>query len=234
MKPVREVVTREIIDDLWGAGYTILPRRRHADPFFVSPEMIPQGRAYQWMHLIHDKDMYSGRGWAAVPASRHDGYFMPAGFIGDIEVNGLGLFEKPKFEVDAERKEQINAAYKLTDDWMKKWSGELSGESALFGEVKIGETSIKLGDGIFDVEQAQYIDGKTKTIETTTAIPRDMVPYIDQIFEERDRLSREAIKAYGIDKSLSKLPTLSALVLPAAINNIRQRIIEETKSGQTS
>src|SRR6267142_5671283 len=105
MKLVREIISRDIIDDLWGAGYTILPRRRHADPFHVPVEMVPQGRSYQWMHLIHDKFHFIGSrgdyslGWSPVPASRHDGYFLPAGYIGDIEVNGLGLFEKPKFEV---------------------------------------------------------------------------------------------------------------------------------------
>ena len=114
MKPVREVVSREIIDDLWGAGYTILPRNRHPDPFYVPPEIVPSTRSYQWWHLVHDKVLY-GNGWAPVPASRHDGYFMPAGFVGDIEVSGLGLFEKPKFEVDAERQANIQKAQDAGD-----------------------------------------------------------------------------------------------------------------------
>src|ERR1700743_1103749 len=106
MQPVREVVHRDVIEDLWSAGYTILPRARHPDPFFVPPELVPQGRAYQWWHLVPDKVFFRREagaepsGWAPVPASRHDGYFMPAGHVGDIEVNGLGLFEKSQFEVD--------------------------------------------------------------------------------------------------------------------------------------
>ncbi len=136
MKPIREVVSRDIIEDLWGAGYTILPRKRHADPFFVPPELIPQGRSYQWMHLIHDRAWFDGTGWAAVPASRHDGYYMPAGHIGDIEVNGLGLFEKPKFEVDADKAAQNAAARKQVDDWKQKWGGQFAGEVSIDGKTE--------------------------------------------------------------------------------------------------
>jgi hypothetical protein len=240
MKLVREVVSRDIIEDLWGAGYTILPRRRHTDPFHVPDDMVPQGRAYQWMHLIHDKALFeSGKGaipnaWAPVPASRHDGYFMPAGHIGNIEVNGLGLFEKPKFEVDAERASQVAAAHKQVDDWKAKWGGQFSGEVSTNGE----KTFI----------------GETKTIEDTTAIPHDMVPYIAQIFEERDRLQKLAQSAICDDvrgaevgaiqdeyyarmqlvPDAPKWPTLNAAILPVAIKNVRKRITEEAASGQAS
>lgn len=230
MKRVRDIVDREIIDDLWGAGYTILPRRRHIDPFFVPPEIIPQGRAYQWMHIVHDK-AWICNGWAAVSASRHDGYFMPAGFVGDIEVNGLGLFEKPKFEVEHERTMSAAAAHKAVDDWGGKWGSQFSGETVVSGE--------------------RAVIGETRTIEDTTKIPRDMVPYIAQIFEERDRLGRiaaqclqygtgvsevdAAVEAYKNavenDANLSKWPAMNALVLPKAIANIRKRITEEATHG---
>lgn len=243
MKPVREVVSREVIDDLWGAGYTILPRARHPDPFFVPTEMVPATRSYQWMHLIHDKALFAwsdgtyGLGWSPVPASRHDGYFMPAGHIGDIEVSGLGLFEKPKFEVDAERAKQVDDAHKQVDDWKAKWGGEFSGEVSVGGD----RTEI----------------GATKTIENTTAIPRDMVPYIAQIFEERDYISKcyadesarsdqhwsTLLMAAISDKFQSfmrdnpdapKWPTLNAIILPYAIENIRKRNTEEAKNAQAS
>lgn len=208
MKPVRDIINREIIDDLWGAGYTILPRNRNPDPFNVPPEIIPQGRAYQWMHLVHDK-AWIMNGWAAVSASRHDGYFMPAGFVGDIEVNGLGLFEKPKFEVEADKAAQTAAAHKQVDDWKERWGGQFSGETVVSGE----RTEI----------------GPTKTIEDTTKIPRDMVPYIAQIFEERDRLAKHHLddvelergtigKAFRLvmnaNPSAEKWPTLHAILLP--------------------
>lgn len=224
MKPVRDIISREVIDDLWGAGYTILPRKRHPDPFNVPQETVPQGRSYQWMHLVHDKWHYAGHnntGWARVPASRHDGYFMPAGFVGDIEVNGLGLFEKPKFEVDADKAAQTAAAHKMVDDWKERWGGQFSGETVISGE----RTEI----------------GDTKTIEDTTKIPRDMVPYIAQIFEERDRLAKVSAEVFdngGTDEFIPKFveairddperpkwPLLHSLVLPTAIANVRDRIL---------
>lgn len=230
MKPVRDIISREVIDDLWGAGYTILPRNRNPDPFNVPAEIIPQGRAYQWMHLVHDQ-AWIKNGWAAVPSSRHDGYFMPAGFVGDIEVNGLGLFEKPKFEVERDQAVQTAAAHKQTDDWKERWGSQFSGETVVGGE----RTEI----------------GATKTIEDTAKIPRDMVPYIAQIFEERDRLGRiaaeclqsgtgdsdidAAVSAYKDavenNANLSKWPAMNALVLPKAIENIRKRITEEASHG---
>jgi hypothetical protein len=243
MKPVREIISREIIDDLWGAGYTILPRARHPDPFFVPPEMVPQGRSYQWMHLVHDrfhighaKDHSDGGGWAPVPASRHDGYFMPAGFIGDIEVNGLGLFEKPKFEVDAEHAANEAKSKKMLTDWAEQ-------NSALFtGDVRVGDERTEIGE--------------TKTIENTTKIPRELTPYIAQIFEERDRLNDEQLDAWKhsdrepteMQRAITKeynhtftltpeapeWPTLNAIVLPYAIDNIRKRIAEEATNGQAS
>lgn len=234
MKPVREVVSREVIDDLWGAGYTILPRNRHPDPFFVPPEMVPQGRSYQWWHLVHDKFHFdregSSSGWAPVPANRHDGYFMPAGFVGDIEVNGLGLFEKSKFEVDQDKAAQVAAAHKQVDDWKAKWGGAFS------GEVSVGGNRTEIG--------------ATKTIESTTAIPRDMVPYIAQIFEERDRLAQGHIEALKSKTGTlycqefadwmedhpndPQWPVLHAMLLPKAIENIRQRITEEANNAQAS
>jgi hypothetical protein len=240
MKPVREIVSREIIDDLWGAGYTILPRARHPDPFYVPPEMVPQSRSYQWFDLKHDKFHFEARGggslgWAQVPASRHDGYFMPAGFVGDIEVNGLGLFEKPKFEVDAEHAANAAKAKKMVDDWAKN-------TGALFeGEFKIGNE--------------RTVIGATKTIEDATKIPRELTPYIAQIFEERDSLYSDlvgqwnsggeltnwqnAIKvAYELQLSFTPDaplgPTLNRLILPTAIENVRKRIAEEATSGQAS
>lgn len=230
MKPIRELISRETIDDLWGAGYTILPRRRHPDPFHVPDDMVPQGRSYQWWHLVHDKfhfhrDGNNSTGWSPVPASRHDGYFMPAGHIGDIEVSGLGLFEKSKFEVDQERAQNVAAAHKQVDDWKAKWDGDFSGEVSVGGE----RTEI----------------GATKTVENTTAIPRDMVPYIAQIFKERDRLGQDYAKEGNETKwaatsyethmaenpDAPKWPTLNAILLPQAIKNIRSRIKEEASNG---
>lgn len=227
-----DYISRDAIQDLWGVGYTIVKRMRHPDPFHVPDEMVPQGRAYQWMHLVHDKFHYENGGWAAVPASRHEGLFMPFGHVGDIEVNGLGLFEKPKFEVDADRAQQHAKAHEQVDAWKEKWGGQFSGEVSVGGE----RTEV----------------GATKSIEDTTAIPRDMVPYIGQIFEERDRLYSDLQKMWegdgvmtedqaGIirkynealdeDPTILKGPAFNALLMPYAIANIRNRIKQEASNG---
>jgi hypothetical protein len=236
MKPVREIISRELIDDLWGVGYTILPRARHPDPFFVPPELIPWGRSYQWFDLKHDKFHFMNEngeyslGWSPVQADRHDGYFMPAGFIGDIEVNGLGLFEKPKFEVDAEHAANAAKAKQQVTDWAEK-------NSSLFeGHASVGAERTEIG--------------ATKTIENTTKIPHELTPYIAQIFEERDRLAndyvykqdrsevtqfeRQYMKAMKEDPDAPRWPTLHAIILPTAIENIRKRIAEEATNGQAS
>ena len=118
MSVVSEIITQDQIQDLWGCGFTIVARNRGPDPFHVPADMVPQGRSYQWWHLVHDKFHFDrhgdgSSGWAPVPASRHDGYFMPFGHTGDIEVQGLGLFEKSKVEVDQDRAQNIAAAHKL-------------------------------------------------------------------------------------------------------------------------
>jgi hypothetical protein len=171
MKPVREIVSREIIDDLWGAGYTILPRARHPDPFFVPPEIVPRGTSYQWMPLKTDDLDHKYDGWIPVLSVRHDGYFMPAGFVGEIEVMGMGLFEKPKEQVDKLKAAGVIAAHKKTDDWMKQFGGDLS------GHVKIGDNTASVGKG--DGENSQ------------TLIPRHLTPYIASILAERDRILKE-------------------------------------------
>ncbi len=208
MKPVREIVSRDVIEDLWGAGYTILPRRRGADPFHIPPEMVPWGRSYQWWHLVHDKIYFErpegsvSSGWAPVPASRHDGYFMPAGHIGDIEVNGLGLFEKSKFEVNQEKVKNVVAAHKKTDDWVNQYGGSLS------GHVKVGDMAASVGCGDEEVN--------------LTLIPKHLTPYIAVILQERDRIMEE-------EKFTSK-----EVALKAAIDVIQLRITEESASGQAS
>lgn len=241
MKPVREIVSREIIDDLWGAGYTILPRRRGPDPFEIDPRMVPEGRSYQWMHLVQDK-VWIDSGWAAVPASRHDGYFMPAGHVGDIEVNGLGLFEKPKFEVDQAHEVNVKAAHKQVEDWIDK-----NAALGISGSVSFGGVSADVGDP----DVAKKFTTADKTIETAVKIPKDMIPHMAAIFAERDRLRDEVVQennpnsiilrpgeiadkfktAVDADDSRPRWPTLLAILLPIAIQNVRKALANEEKTS---
>lgn len=235
MRPVRDVVARETIEDLWGAGYTILPRRFYSlDPFEIDPKLIPRSRAYQWFHLVEDRPRITG-GWAAVPASRHDGWFMPAGHVGDIEVNGLGLFEKPRNEVDQERAATIDKAKQQIEKWAKE-----AAAVGISGSVKVGEANREVGD------DPETFKTRGKTIETTVRIPPDMLPHMDAVFAERDRLYDElqgiwqagepvpgswqatVMQAYrdALEDSpdIAKGPTFNAILLPYAVANVRKKL----------
>jgi hypothetical protein len=235
-----DYISEDAIQDLWGIGYTIV-KRTTGDPFEVPQQMVPQTRKYQWWHLVHDKFHFfrpencTPSGWAPVPASRHDGYFMPFGHKGDIEVGGLGLFEKSKLEVDQELAANTVAAHKQVADWVDKTGAEFS------GSVNIGGAEMAVGEQNRDV----YATSKTKTLETTVKIPKDMVPYMAQIFAERDRLKGEILlpdrnlkPGVIADKFYTAIdhnpeapwwPTLHAILLPIAIENVRKQLTEETK-----
>jgi len=240
-----DYVTRDQIQDLWGIGYTIVKRSRHPDPFNVPPEMIPQGRSYQWWHLVHDKFHFDrngdgSSGWAPVPASRHDGYFMPFGTVGAIEVGGLGLFEKSKFEVDQEKAAQVKAAQQQVADWAKK-----AAAGGISGSVSFGGVDMDVGDGVLP-----FTDAKAKTIETTVQFPPDMLRHAAEVFAERDALYTDLINAWNNclpmtaeneevvrkynealaeDPHILKGPTVNALLLPIAVANVRAKL----KEGKT-
>jgi hypothetical protein len=239
-----DYVTRDQIQDLWGIGYTIVRRSRHVDPFHVPPEMVPQGRSYQWWHLVHDKFHFYRDGdgsseWAPVPASRHDGYFMPFGTVGPIEVGGLGLFEKSKFEVDQEKASQVKAAHKQVSDWAAQ-----AAEHGISGSVSFGGVGMEVGEG-----EKVFKNTAAKTIETMIRVPKDMVPHMMAVFEERDRLYSELEKAVASgfpsqgqihilsqyhaaleeDPDLPKGPTFNALLMPHAVENVRKKL----KEGKT-
>lgn len=243
-----DYITPEQVQDLWGIGFTIVKRSRHVDPFHVPTEMVPHGRSYQWWHLVHDKPYFERpetvqpSGWAPVPASRHDGYFMPFGHVGPIEVGGLGLFEKSKVEVDAEKAAQIAGAHKQTADWIKQ-----AGIDGLSGSVSVGGTGFSVGNG-----ENIFKNIFSKTIETTTKFPNDMLPHAMEVFAERDRLYGELIDcwndggaftnlqqqiydryraAFEEDPSTLKGPTLNALLLPIAVENVRTKL-KEGKSDE--
>jgi len=231
-----DYITEDAIQDLWGIGYTIV-KRAGGDPFEVPPQMVPQTRKYQWWHLVHDKFHFERRegavppGWAPVPAARHDGYFMPFGHNGDIEVGGLGLFEKSKYEVDLELGENVKAAHKQVADWVDKTGAQF------YGSVNVDGAKMAVGEETRDV----YAISKSKTLETTVMIPKDMTLYMGQIFAERDRLKEEMVlpdrtlkpgaladkfyDAVDKDKGAPWWPTLHAILLPIAIQNVRETVM---------
>lgn len=72
------------------------------DRLKVSPEMIPDGMSYQWVtdsifgqHQPQRRARFERKGWMPVPSKRHDGIWMPKGYEGEINVDGLVLMERP-------------------------------------------------------------------------------------------------------------------------------------------
>lgn len=216
------MLSQDQINELWKQGYTLT--RRMQDPTNLTPREIPATRAYQWWHLEHDKFHYESGGWAPVPNDRHNGRFAPWGAPGNIEWNGLGLFEKPRFEVDAEHAANHAKAHQNVADAKDLMAQIVKDAGHELTEHRAGP-----------VEAGIHVNAKTKTIDTTVRIPQDMQPHIVQILAERDRLSEqhkkedrevaaisqkfhEHMKANPND---SMWPTLHSFMMPKAIENVR-------------
>lgn len=189
---------RELIDELWSAGYEIARRRPGFDPYYVNPRTIPDDTSYQWVDTTN-LDALKAQGWQPVPASRHDGAFMRLGYKGDIEIGGVTLFERPKADTDKVHADNIAAAHKLVDDWKKQYS-----DLGFSGHVKVG----------YDEETAvTHAVGEGNAAGNITWLPTDMVEYAGEIFAERDRLRA--------DRSPSDLDDAALTAL--AVDNVRQR-----------
>lgn len=215
------MIAQDTIKELWDSGFTLT--RRLQDPTQIPAADIPMGRAYQWMHLVHDK-LHIDTGWAPVPYDRHPGRFAPWGTEGNIEWNGLGLFEKPKFEIDAEHAANHAKAHQNVEDWKDRVGAEFS------GHVKVGTSR----------DDAKVVDVGNKTVENVTAIPADMVMHMREIFAERDRIGQvfaanpedPEVAEFGTaytrrmaeNPGALKWPTLNAIILPVAIKNIRNKL----------
>lgn len=73
--------------------------------FDVPEELIPDGVVYQWFRTEvfgqpDNKSLTNAlrNGWREVPASRHEGVWMPPGYEGPIDVEGQRLMELPETE----------------------------------------------------------------------------------------------------------------------------------------
>src|SRR5262245_13033776 len=83
------------------------------DRLKVPREAIPEGMDYQWITdsvlgqpMPQRRARFERRGWQPVPAERHDGMFMPKGYKGEINVDGVVLMERPMEYTRAARKRE--------------------------------------------------------------------------------------------------------------------------------
>lgn len=232
-----DYISRDQLHDLWGAGFTVIRRSTFgSDVYQIADHVCKAGMAQQWSDGLKD-------GWTAVPAERHPGLYAPYSYAGHVKIGGLMLLECPKHKVDAAKSAQVDAAHKLVTDWQDKYGGQFSGTVTVGTQTELGK-----------MDKVETMEVGAKIIEDTTQIPRDMVPYISQIFAERDRLQLLARNA--IDDNVRgeetgaiqdeyyarmelvpdqpKWPALNGAILPVAINNVRKRITEEATHGQAS
>lgn len=103
-----EILGSGRLHDLWGEGYTVVPRLATFD---VPEHIIPHGMTYQWNEIRKSEPKVKyPEGWTPVSAERHPGLFAPFGYVGNIEVGGMVLCEKPRTQVEAAHAERIAGA----------------------------------------------------------------------------------------------------------------------------
>ena len=226
------------LQDLWGAGYTVIRRNAFGNDVYELADRVKRpGMARQWV-AREELDDNLWPAWTRVACEDYPGLFAPFGYVGPVEIGRLVLVECPQHRVGKAKQAQVAAAEKLVTDWQDKYGGEFSGSVTIAGQT-----------GKLDSVKTMQV-GETKTIENVTAIPRDMAPYIGQIFEERDKLASAHVDAMKTKTGTNfcqewadwmenhpgdpQWPTLHKILLPTAIENVRKRIAEEAASAKAS
>lgn len=193
---------RDIIQELWSEGWTFT-RRAGGDPFAIPVAMIPEGMAYQWSPSACVGALKEA-GWNPVPASRHDGYFAPVGYVGDIEVSGLTLVERPRQQVEDAHRQRIAGAEKNVTDWAERT-----------GAAFTGSVSVLSGGTMTDIEVG------ARPRASQTRIPPDLIEHAAAIFAERDKLKA------GVPEEEFTADRMAALT-ERAIANVRASVNKET------
>jgi hypothetical protein len=239
MSLVTEILTADQLNELWRSGYTIT--RRQNDPFEIDAKLIPRGMAYQWNSVtLNGKEMPEG--WTPVPFSRHEGVFAPWGTPGDAHIGALVLVEKAKADVDHAQDVAHAKAYQNVTDWVDRQAkAGFTGFVTEAHQTRLGT----IGDiKRIEVGATETVEiPSTRTIETTVGIPPDMAPHLQEIFKERDRLEGEVVMknrtlkegpiadkfyaAIEADKGAPWWPTLRAILLPIAVENVRANLKKE-------
>lgn len=100
--PVREPIRSTPTVDMSQWENFELPEEDTNNRLHVPDEHIPDGMDYLWCTdsiLGQPQPQWRANrermGWRPVPAQRHDGMFMPKGYVGEINVDGTVLMERP-------------------------------------------------------------------------------------------------------------------------------------------
>lgn len=226
MKPLSEIVPTDVARALYEAGYMVV-RRPFGDPLDPPPGTVPKDRVYQWMHMVADKIHWADQqgkptlGWTPVEHERHPGVFGPIGAEGHIIKSGLGLFDKPKFEVDRERQSNIDAARKQSEDFFKNLI-----DLGITGGARIVEESGGAGQPHKVVERTGApidMPGEPKSVPAAqVAIPADMRPHLQRLITVRDEVLAKLIGDQTVDDDARLL--LKYRAMTQAIERVRIEI----------
>jgi hypothetical protein len=150
-EPVRELVrnpTGSVV--VQGRDGEILTRSRKEgiDPFDVPMKFIPDGWRYQWnavstygnTEILQAQNIeFHQNGWRPVPASRHDGFFMPRGHAGPIVIRGQMLVERPaELDDEARREQEFLARQQMRDRDAALLGGRANVREAMRGGFEMG------------------------------------------------------------------------------------------------
>jgi len=215
-----DYVTYNQLQDMWGAGFTIISRNTFGHDIYELADRVKRpGMARQWVDKP-DIDKFLANGWRQVFNEDYHGLFAPYGYVGPIEIGSLLLVECPQHKVDKFKQEQVASAHKLVDDWHAQYGGGFAGSVTVGTQTKLGE---------MDTVQTTKV-GSTQSIEAIITVPRDMIPYIDRIWAERKRLVslRENDGTPITDAiSIGKEATL------LAVETVRQQVAETISNKET-
>lgn len=196
---------RQPIQDLWGMGYTVVPRKSFNQLY--DEVLAPMGMAYQWLARAE------AEGWKPVAHERHPGMFAPIGTAGDISHGDLYLMERPAKEVEAFHQAAHAKARKNVEDWYAR-----QGAAGFTGNVTVfGESS--------ESPRTAEVNEIGETIVTHTQIPPDLHPHLPELLEERDRLMAAATKA-SMETLTGIVPDVVSLrtsCLKLAMASVRQK-----------
>lgn len=172
MKNVIDIIGAKAAQALFDAGYMVCAKDRDAlCRLDLPPDAIPASRSYQWLSLEHDRSIIEC-GWSPVHHEQHDGYFAPHGQRGPIVIGGMGLFSKPKYEVEAQLRDNRALAEALPHEVMRR-----AGEAGLVGGARVaGQIIVAAGDD------------QSNTSTQLFRVPAHLLPRMGEIFARRDEI----------------------------------------------
>lgn len=224
------VVSDEQMRLLWAFGFTVIPRTLFGrDPYEIARAIQRPGMAQQWGDVAQ-RERYVAEGWRIVAAQDWPGLFGPIGYVGDAEINGLVLMQRPQHEVDLATDAAHFRGREMAEVWKDRVAAD--GFTAEVGEAPSGDAVVRSVEG-------------ANTIDLVSAIPRDMMSHVHAILRERDRLCDRHVKgltdkfsaafdaAMKANPQAAKWPTLRAIVMPMAVENVRALIKQEGANDGT-